>query len=92
MDRYRVEVFRALLLDSHHHLIRKMTVSRGSLNASIVHPREVFRPAIVSSAAAVLLVHNHPSGDPTPSRDDIRLTNRLVLLSHSPETINVPLQ
>jgi DNA repair protein RadC len=78
MCRYRVEVFRVLLLDARHHLIRKVTVSRGSLNASIVHPREVFRPAIVASAAAVVLVHNHPSGDPTPSRDDLELTKRLV--------------
>ncbi len=50
----------------------------GSLNASIVHPREVFRSAIVESAASLILVHNHPSGDPTPSDDDIRITMRLA--------------
>ncbi len=78
LARLRVEVFQVLLLDARHHLIRKVTVSRGSLNASIVHPREVFRPAIVASAGAILLVHNHPSGHPEPSRDDLELTKRLV--------------
>jgi DNA repair protein RadC len=52
-------------------------VSQGTLTASLVHPREVFRPALRESAAAVVLVHNHPSGDPTPSPDDARLTLRL---------------
>lgn len=55
-----------------------MLVSRGSLNASIVHPREVFRPAIVGSAASIILVHNHPSGDPEPSEEDLAITRRLV--------------
>jgi len=77
MGRYRIEVFRILLLDGRHRLIRKVTVSKGSLTASIVHPRELFRPAVVASAVAVILVHNHPSGDPEPSRDDIELTKRL---------------
>ncbi len=77
MARYRVEVFRVLLLDTRHRLIRKVTVSRGTISASIVHPREVFRPAIVASAAAMILVHNHPSGDPEPSRDDVALTKAL---------------
>ena len=54
------------------------TVSIGSLNASIVHPREVFRPAVVASAAATVLVHNHPSGDPEPSEEDLSITKRLV--------------
>ena len=54
------------------------TVSVGSLNASIVHPREVFKPAVIQSAASVVLVHNHPSGDPEPSEEDISITKRLV--------------
>jgi len=71
------EVFLALLLDSKNRLIREVRVSEGSLTASIVHPREVFAPVIRESAAAVLFVHNHPSGDPTPSREDLEITSRL---------------
>ena len=74
----RREVFLLLLLNTRHGLIRKARVSLGSLNASIVEPREVFLEAIKGSAAAVVLAHNHPSGDPTPSREDIALTKRLV--------------
>ena len=74
---YRREVFLALLLDSKNRLIREVRISEGSLNASIVHPREVFAPALKESAAAVLFVHNHPSGDPTPSREDLEITSRL---------------
>ncbi len=58
-------------------MLREIKVSEGSLNASIVHPREVFQPVIRESAAAVLFVHNHPSGDPSPSREDLELTERL---------------
>lgn len=71
------EVFLALLLDSKNRLIREVQISEGSLNASIVHPREVFAPVVRESAAAVLFVHNHPSGDPTPSREDLEITGRL---------------
>ena len=71
------EVFFSLLLDSKNRVIREIQVSEGSLTASIVHPREVFAPVIRESAAAVLFVHNHPSGDPTPSREDIEITTRL---------------
>lgn len=71
------EVFLSLLLDSKNRLLREIQVSEGSLNASIVHPREVFQPVIRESAAAVLFVHNHPSGDPSPSREDLELTSRL---------------
>lgn len=71
------EMFLSLLLDSKNRLLKEIQVSEGSLNASIVHPREVFAPVIRESAAAVLFVHNHPSGDPTPSREDIELTERL---------------
>jgi DNA repair protein RadC len=74
---YRKEVFVALLLDSKNRLIREVQISAGSLNASIVHPREVFAPALRESAAAILFIHNHPSGDPTPSREDIEITERL---------------
>jgi DNA repair protein RadC len=74
---HRKEVFLTLLLDSKNRLLREVKVSEGSLNASIVHPREVFAPVVRESAAAVLLVHNHPSGDPTPSREDLELTGRL---------------
>ena len=66
------------LLNSKNHVLALPTISVGSLNATIVHPREVFREAIAHSAAAVILVHNHPSGDPTPSQDDINLTTKLA--------------
>ncbi|MDD4657542.1 MAG: DNA repair protein RadC [Eubacteriales bacterium] len=72
------EQFRILLLNTKNVIIACEEVSRGSLNSSIVHPREVFARAIRRSAAAVILVHNHPSGDPTPSQEDINITRRLV--------------
>jgi DNA repair protein RadC len=72
------EELHVLILDSQHRLARDVTVTRGLLNSSPVHAREVFREAIAESAAAVVLVHNHPSGDPTPSADDIRVTKELV--------------
>jgi len=72
------EYFTLIMLDSRNHLIRDIDISVGSLNASIVHPREVFKEAISASAAAVIFAHNHPSGDPSPSTDDIKLTTRLV--------------
>ena len=74
----RKEIFLVLLLDARNKLIRGVTVSVGSLTASIVHPREVFKPAILASAASVIFVHNHPSGDPTPSQDDLKITAQLV--------------
>ena len=73
-----VEQFGVVLLDARHGLIAARLVSSGSLDASTVHPREVFRHAIVGRAAAVILFHNHPSGDPEPSREDVGLTRRLV--------------
>jgi DNA repair protein RadC len=76
--RARREHFVVLLLNARHEMQARETVSIGSLNASIVHPREVFQPAIVHSAAAVVLVHNHPSGDPEPSEEDLGITRRLV--------------
>jgi len=74
----RVEQFAVLLLNARHEIQRRSTISTGSLNASIVHPREVFRPAIIGSAAAIILVHNHPSGDPEPSEEDLAITRRLA--------------
>ena len=72
------EHFIIVLLSTKNHVLATPTISIGSLNASIVHPRELFREAINHSAAAVILVHNHPSGDPTPSSEDILLTRKLV--------------
>ena len=72
------EHFLTLYLNARNVIIHQETVSIGSLNANIVHPREVFRPAIVRAAAALILVHNHPSGDVTPSQEDLKLTARLV--------------
>jgi DNA repair protein RadC len=66
------------LLDGRHRVLREEVVSQGTLTASLVHPREVFRPALRESAAALILVHNHPSGDPTPSAEDREVTLRLV--------------
>ena len=71
------EVFLTLLLDSKNRVLREIQVSEGSLNASIVHPRDVFKSCLLSSCAALVLVHNHPSGDPQPSREDTELTDRL---------------
>jgi DNA repair protein RadC len=74
----RHEIFKVVLLDAKHALLREATVSEGSLTLSIVHPREVFLLAVKESAAAVIFLHNHPSGDPTPSQEDRVLTARLV--------------
>lgn len=71
------EHFLVLLLNARHEVLRKETVSIGSLNASVVHPREVFKPALIHSAASIVLVHNHPSGDPEPSEEDLQITTRL---------------
>jgi len=74
----RKEHFMVLLLNMKNHVLSLQTISVGSLNASIVHPREVFQVAIQHAAAGMILLHNHPSGDPTPSREDIAVTERLV--------------
>ena len=71
------EVFIAVLLDGKNRMLRDVKISEGSLTSSIVHPREVFNPVIRDSAAAAILVHNHPSGDPAPSREDKEITKRL---------------
>lgn len=78
MEDLKREVFRVALLDAQNRLLRDCVVSEGTLSASLVHPREVFKPAILESAASVVLLHNHPSGDPTPSREDVRLTRQLA--------------
>ena len=78
MEDLKREVFRVALLDAQNGLLLDRVISQGTLSASLVHPREVFKPAILESAASVILLHNHPSGDPTPSREDVRLTRQLV--------------
>lgn len=72
------ENFVALLLDTKNQVIHKMTIFIGSVNASIVHPRETFKEAIKRSAASIVVAHNHPSGNPKPSEEDIHVTRRLV--------------
>ncbi|RMH08609.1 MAG: JAB domain-containing protein [Nitrospirae bacterium] len=83
----RREIFKVILLDTKHRVIRDLTVSEGSLTVSIVHPREVFNHAVRESAAAVIFLHNHPSGDPTPSPEDRALTARLVAAG---EVLGIP--
>jgi DNA repair protein RadC len=78
LQHLRKEVFKAVLLNTKHQMLKDVTVSEGSLSASLVHPREAFLPAIKESAAAVIFLHNHPSGDPTPSTEDKELTLRLA--------------
>jgi len=78
LEDLKQEHFYVILLDAKHRLIRQVLISVGSLNFSIVHPREIFRPALLEGAAAIILIHNHPSGDPAPSREDIYVTRRLV--------------
>lgn len=72
------EHFWAVLLNAQNHYLMHTEISMGTQTASLVHPREVFGPALREGASAVILIHNHPSGDPTPSREDIRLTRALV--------------
>ena len=72
------EHFKLILLNPRNKIIGISTISIGSLNASLVHPREVFKDAITHSAASVVLAHNHPSGDPEPSEDDLKITKKLV--------------
>ena len=73
----RQEYFNIVTLDTKNKPIGKHYVTKGTLDASLVHPREVFRPAIRDAASSVILVHNHPSGDPAPSREDLQVTDRL---------------
>jgi len=78
MRMLRTESLRVVLLDTRYRLMRVESVSVGSMNESIAHPREIFRPAPTYSAYAVIVVHNHPSGDPSPSQTDHSLTRRLA--------------
>ena len=78
MRMLRTESLRVILLDTRYRLIRVETISTGSMNESIAHPREIFRPALTYSAYAVIVVHNHPSGDASPSQADHSLTRRLA--------------
>jgi DNA repair protein RadC len=82
------EEFRILLLDTKHRLLREMTISRGTLSGTQVDPREVFSVAVRERAAAVVCAHNHPSGDPVPSRDDRAITARLL---ESGRLLGIPL-
>ena len=78
MRHFDREHFKAALLNTKNQILKTVTVSIGSLNASIVHPREILKPAISASAASIILVHNHPTGDPTPSSEDIEFTKRFA--------------
>lgn len=86
-DRAR-ERFLALCLNARNELLTEVVVSLGSLNASIVHPREVFKPAMMCSAASIVIAHNHPSGDPSPSREDRDVTR---VLRNAGELLDIPL-
>jgi DNA repair protein RadC len=81
------EEFHALLLNAQHRVVGQVLVSRGILDASVVHPREVFKAAVVESAAAIVLVHNHPSGDPSPSAEDRLVTRQM---RRAGETLGIP--
>jgi len=72
------EVFGILILNAKNKIVAVHEISRGTLNASMVHPREVFKPAVLHNASAIICFHNHPSGEPKPSKEDIETTNRLV--------------
>ena len=72
------ETFHVLMLNAKNNLINRVMATIGILDASLVHPREVFRQAVMENAAVVVLVHNHPSGDPTPSAEDIRITKQVI--------------
>lgn len=78
MREQKKEKFITLYLDTKNQILKEEVVSIGSLNASIVHPREVFKAALLESSASVIMVHNHPSGDPSPSREDIMVTEKMV--------------
>jgi DNA repair protein RadC len=84
----QVEEFHLLALDSQSQVLREVLITRGLLNSSLVHPREVFRPAIAEAAAGIIVVHNHPSGDPTPSAEDRAATKQL---SSAGQLLDVPL-
>ncbi|GAQ95787.1 DNA repair protein RadC [Thermodesulfovibrio aggregans] len=88
LEGLKKEVFITLLLDTKLKLIKEVKVSEGTLNQSLIHPREVFKEAVKESAYAVILVHNHPSGDPSPSEQDIEITKKLKKAS---EILEIPI-
>lgn len=77
MDKQSEEVMQIIALDTKNNVIGLMEVSRGSINSSIVHPREIFKRALMLNASSIIISHNHPSGDATPSREDIEVTKRI---------------
>jgi len=81
MKNLKKEHLIGLYLDTRNHLIKEETISIGTLNSSLIHPREIFRSAVIEACASVILVHNHPSGDPTPSKDDITVTKKIIKAS-----------
>lgn len=81
------EQFHSLLLNAQHRVLREVMITRGILDASLVHPREVFRPAILERASSIILVHNHPSGDPSPSAEDREVTRQI---REAGRTIGIP--
>jgi len=78
MKSFHQEVVRVVLLDAHNRCITRVDISRGTVNKALIHPREIFRPAIIHSAFAFALVHNHPSGDAKPSEADLQITKRVA--------------
>jgi DNA repair protein RadC len=82
------EIFKVLLLDSANHLLGDKLITTGILNSSLVHPREVFKHAIIESAASIIIFHNHPSGNPEPSADDIQITRQI---SEAGKILGIPL-
>lgn len=78
MDESAQEIFACLFLDTKNHIVGVQEISRGTINGTIVHPREVFKAALLHNASSIILGHNHPSGDPTPSKEDTLVTARLV--------------
>jgi DNA repair protein RadC len=88
MSRCAQEQFVVLTYDTKSKLIDRHMVALGTLNSTLVHPREVFRPAIIDAAAQIVVVHNHPSGDPSPSAQDIRITKKLI---EAARLIEIPL-
>jgi DNA repair protein RadC len=78
MGQLAQETFQILCLNAKNYMTNRHLITLGIVDASLVHPREVMRPAIIESASAIVLVHNHPSGDPTPSAEDIRITRQLI--------------
>jgi len=78
MSTLQKEHFKGVYIDARKNIIKEETIFVGSLNTSVIHPREIFQPAIANGTAAIILIHNHPSGDPTPSEEDIEITKQLI--------------